>query len=188
MVRLLLCSRDSSCLAEAVAEGVPIISFTHADLLGMLLVCFPCCFTYDRQVPVSKRSHHISTLMRQLADWALSPVAPAAAAASTAAAADSTASHMAAQLQLQDSSPLLPTGTSPAAAAAVAAVTGGGWDACKARQQALLQLPLDASEEGVLVAVLRERMAGGQAGGHLLPLYFLQVSLLWVCVLGGVLC
>lgn len=140
----------------------------------LLFVSCPCTYFYVRRVPLIQRSLHISSLMRQLADWALNP-ACAAASTTAGAAEDTTASHMAVQLQLQDSSQLLPAGTSPVAAA-VAAVTGGGWDACKARQQALLQLPLDASEEGVLVAVLRERMAAGQVGGHLLPLYFLQVS------------
>lgn len=155
-------------------------------LLSAVCVLCPCTCFYVHQVPLTQRSLHISSLMRQLAEWALSP-APAAAASTTAGggAADATASHMAAQLQLQDSSQLLPAGTLPAAAALAAVTGGGGWDACKARQQALLQLPLDASEEGVLVAVLRERMAAGRGGGHLLPLYFLQVSP-GVAVLGRV--
>jgi hypothetical protein len=68
------------------------------------------------------------------------------------------------QLQLQDQT---------AAVGAAHALTGG--NACRARQQQLLQLPLNGPEEAVLLAVLRERMAAGKTGGHLLPLYLLQV-------------
>jgi hypothetical protein len=72
------------------------------------------------------------------------------------------------QLQLQDRM---------SAAAAAGAIDAGssGSEAGRVRQQQLLQLPLNTAEEGVLVTVLRERMAAGKAGGHLLPLYLLQV-------------
>lgn len=77
------------------------------------------------------------------------------------------------QLQLQDG-----RGTSNGLPATAAAGLAGS-SASKARQQQLLQLPLDAGEEAVLLAVLRERMAAGESGGHLAPLYLLQVR---VCV------
>jgi hypothetical protein len=70
------------------------------------------------------------------------------------------------QLQLQDR----------AAAAAVATdAVSSGIEAGRVRQQQLLQLPLNAAEESVLAAVMRERMAAGTVGGHLLPLFLLQV-------------
>lgn len=106
-----------------------------------------------------ERSSHINTLMRQLTTWALSP-GPAASTDAAAAAASS----MQQQLQLQDQ----------AAVGAAQAMMGG--DAGRARQQQLLQLPLNGSEEAVLVALLRERRAAGKMGGHLLPLYLLQVG------------
>lgn len=109
------------------------------------------------------RFQHINTLMRRLTDWALSP----SPTPSTAAAAAATASRMQQQLQIQDRT------AAAAAAGAVDAVTGG--DAGRVRQQQLLQLPLNAAEEAVLMAVLRERMGAGKMGGHLLPLYLLQV-------------
>lgn len=117
------------------------------------------------QVPVSDRTAHINTLMRQLVDWALSPSASASKAAAAAAA---TAARLGQQLQLHDHT---------SAATTVGLLDAGSSSSCccRGRQQQLLQLPLDSSEEAVLVAVLRERMAAGKTGGHLLPLYLLQV-------------
>lgn len=114
------------------------------------------------QVPVSDRTAHINTLMRQLVDWALSP----SASTTTAVAAAAAASRLGQQLQLHDHT---------AAASAAGLLDAGSSNGSRARQQQLLQLPLDSSEEVVLVAVLRERMAAGKTGGHLLPLYLLQV-------------
>lgn len=114
------------------------------------------------QVPVSDRTTHTNTLMRQLVESALSSNALTTAAAAAAA----TASRLGQQLQLHDHTAATAKGVLDASSNA-----GGS----RARQQQLLQLPLDSSEEAVLVAVLRERMSAGKTGGHLLPLYLLQV-------------
>ena len=54
------------------------------------------------------------------------------------------------------------------------------------RLQQVVQLPLNAQEEGVLLEVLRGRAQGGLPGGEMLPLYFLQVGgaryYLWDCL------
>lgn len=112
------------------------------------------------QVAVSDRAAHTSTLVRQLTNWALSPVPSSDAAAAAAAA-----SQMQQQLRLQEQR-----------GAAGLLDGGSGSDGSRARQQQLLQLPFNAAEESVVVAVLRERMSAGKMGGHLLPLYLLQVS------------
>lgn len=115
------------------------------------------------QVALPEQARHTDTLMRQLTDWALSPAAAAGAHTAVAAAASS----MQQQLRLQDQ----------AAGLGSALEAGAGSDAGRARQQQLLQLPLNAAEEGVLAGVLRARMAAGKTGGHLLALYLLQVRL-----------
>jgi hypothetical protein len=43
------------------------------------------------------------------------------------------------------------------------------------RVQQLMQLPLDCNEEGALLGWFRQRMDAGQTGGHIVPLYLLQV-------------
>jgi hypothetical protein len=43
------------------------------------------------------------------------------------------------------------------------------------RLQQVCQLPLNCQEEGALLAWLRQRMREGKTGGHMLPLYLLQV-------------
>jgi flagellar biosynthesis component FlhA len=43
------------------------------------------------------------------------------------------------------------------------------------RVQQLMQLPLDSEEEAALLGWFRQRMESGQSGGHVLPLYLLQV-------------
>ncbi|WIA22287.1 hypothetical protein OEZ85_004606 [Tetradesmus obliquus] len=53
----------------------------------------------------------------------------------------------------------------------------------QSRLQQLLQLPLDADEESALLAWFRGRMAAGQSGGHVLPLYLLQVRVRLISVL-----
>jgi hypothetical protein len=124
-----------------------------------------CCVR--AQVPVSDRTTHINTLMRQLVEWALSSSSLTTTAAAAAAAA-ATASRLGQQLQLHDHT-----------AATAGGVLDSSSSSSRARQQQLLQLPLDSSEESVLVAVLRERMSAGKTGGHLLPLYLLQVCDSW---------
>lgn len=44
-----------------------------------------------------------------------------------------------------------------------------------ARVQQLMQLPLDCDEEAALLGWFRQRMQAGQPGGHVPPLYLLQV-------------
>jgi hypothetical protein len=44
------------------------------------------------------------------------------------------------------------------------------------RVQQLMQLLLDCEEEAALLGWFRQRMEAGQSGGHVLPLYLLQVS------------
>lgn len=105
------------------------------------------------------RSQHTNVLVRQLTEWALTPSTAAAAAA------DATAAHMQQQLHLHEQQ----------SAAATAAAGAVGVTGSVVRQQQLLQLPLNAAEEAVVLRVLRERMAAGKTGGHLLPLYLLQV-------------
>jgi hypothetical protein len=43
------------------------------------------------------------------------------------------------------------------------------------RVQQLMQLPLDCDEEAALLGWFRQRMQDGQTGGHIVPLYLLQV-------------
>jgi hypothetical protein len=45
------------------------------------------------------------------------------------------------------------------------------------RVQQLMQLPLDCEEEAALLGWFRQSMGAGQSGGHVLPLYLLQVRL-----------